>query len=162
MKKVWIVMTAALASAVNAQEMVPHGASGPWAVLVNPANDNGCLMERKLDSGTLIQIGYTPERNGAFFAAYNADWTTIEVGATGQVLLDFGDSRFQGEVVGAAYNDLPGGYAFFNNPEFASEFGRRFEVTIVGGSGVTEVVDLTGSKAALDAVRACQSEQNGQ
>lgn len=162
MKKIWIIMSVVLAGSVNAQELASHGTSGDWAVLVNPANGNGCLMERQLDSGTLVQIGYAPDKNGAFFAAYNAEWTTIEVGATGQVLLDFGDSRFQGEVVGATYKDLPGGYAFFNNPEFASEFGRRFDVTIVGESGATEVVDLSGSKVALEAVRACQNEQNDQ
>ena len=162
MKKTWIIISVVLAGSVSAQELVPHGTSGVWAVLVNPTNGNGCLMERQLDSGTLVQIGVVPDKNGAFFAAYNASWSTIEVGATGQVLLDFGDSRFQGEVVGATHKDLPGGYAFFNNPEFASEFGRRFDVTIVGESGATEVVDLTGSKAALDAVRSCQDQQTGQ
>ena len=43
-----------------------------------------------------------------------------------------------------------------------TEFGKRFDVTIVGESGATEVVDLSGSKAALDAVRSCQDQQTGQ
>ncbi|WP_299354312.1 hypothetical protein [uncultured Shimia sp.] len=148
------------AGATSAAELSPFGVLGDWEIKVDPSNGNGCLMERKLSSGTRVQIGVVPDKEGAFFAAYNPSWTSIEEGQTGQLLFDFGDSRFQGEVVGVKKDDIPGGYAFFNNPNFVSEFGLRFDVTLKGENGTTETIDLTGSKVALDAVKACQDSQN--
>jgi hypothetical protein len=52
-----------------------------------------------------------------------------------------------------------GGYAFFDNPEFVTEFAKRQSVIITGSKGPTEEIDLSGSSKAIAAVRACQAEQ---
>lgn len=135
------------------------GASGDWLILVDPAAGNGCLMQRRFESGTTVRIGYVPSDGGAFLSAHNPAWTQIVTGESGSVIFDFGDSRFQGEAVGVNENGIPGGYAFFNNPEFASEFGRRHSVAIQGKNGAEEIIDLSGSMAALGKLKACQAEQ---
>ncbi|WP_270730383.1 hypothetical protein [Shimia sp. Alg240-R146] len=117
-------------------------------------------MEKTFDSGTLVQIGVVPDKDGAFFAAYNALWPKSELDAKSTVLFDFGDSRFQGDVLGDVHDGLPGGYAFFDNPEFAFEFGKRASVVVQGASGRSEDLDLTGSMKGLASVRTCQKEQN--
>lgn len=147
------------AAPVAAQNLQEYGTAGDWGILVDPAAGPGCLMQRMYDSGTLVQIGALPLRDGAFLAAYNAEWTQISEGEEGVVTLDFGDALFEGEVVGDIENDLPGGLAFFDNPDFVSEFAKRntLKLSTKGGKGVE--VDLRGSSNALNAVRACQDKQ---
>lgn len=149
-----------IANSAFANPIEDWGQSGDWVIQVNPSVGNGCFMERSFPSGTLVRIGLVPNRGGAFFSAYNSDWGGIEQGVTKTLLLDFDVSRFQGEVTGVSENGVPGGYAFFNNPEFASEFGRRVSVTITGESGASEEIDLSGSKRAIAGVRECQAKQD--
>lgn len=140
----------------------PHqkwGESGGWAIYIDPDVGNGCYMEKTLDDGTLVQVGILPDRDGGFFAAYNAAWTNIEDGATGTVQFDFGPSLFAGEYVAVFKNDIPGGYAFFNNPEFVKEFGKRNTVSIEGNKGNALDFKLTGTLKAINAVRNCDAEQ---
>ncbi|WP_343211577.1 hypothetical protein QEZ52_22395 (plasmid) [Aliisedimentitalea scapharcae] len=143
-------------STASAQE---YATSGDWVINVNPDNGNGCYMQKIFETGTLIQVGFDPARKGAFFAAYNAAWTDIAVGETSAPLFDFNDSRFQGEALGVELNGVPGGYAFFDNPEFASEFGRRLSFTLQGAKGGSEEFDLAGSQRAISVVKECQTAQ---
>lgn len=136
------------------------GVSGDWLIRVDPGAGDGCFMQRQYESGTMVRIGYVPKDGGAFLSAHNPAWTQIVAGERGSVIFDFGDSRFQGEAFGVNENGVPGGYAFFNNPEFASEFGRRHSVAIQGKNGAEEIIDLSGSMAALGKLKACQAEQD--
>ncbi|MEP2531708.1 hypothetical protein [Shimia sp.] len=145
--------------ACAAQPFSEWGESGDWVVRVDEASGNGCFMQRSFDSGTMVRIGYVPNEEGAFMSAFNPGWTQIEADDKGSVIFDFGDSRFQGAVVGVIEDDVPGGYAFFNNPEFASEFGRRHSVTIIGEKGGQEELDLAGSSAGLTKLKECQGAQ---
>jgi len=151
------------ANAQTEQADTPHtkwGESGDWVIMIDPSVGNGCYMEDTLDDGTLVQVGIVPDRNGGFFAAYNAAWTNIEDGAAGTVQFDFGPSLFGGDYVGVIKSDLPGGYAFFNNPEFIKEFGKRNEVSIKGDQGNALNFKLTGTLKAINAVRNCDAEQS--
>ena len=143
----------------SAQGVEPWGEAGGWDILVDRSTGNGCLAEKTFEDGTLVQIGTVPASEGGFFAAYNAEWTSIESGAIGVVNFDFGDARFAGEVVGKIYNDLPGGYAYFDNPNFVSEFAKRRTVKVSGESDRVIEVSLTGTTKAIEAVFACQDEQ---
>lgn len=147
------------ASPLFASDLALWGDFGAWSVLVNPATGNGCFAQKTFEDGTLVQIGAEPSRNGGFFAAYNADWDSIETGASGTVQFDFGDALFAGNVVGRNQDGLPGGYAFFDNPNFVTEFAKRRSVKISGESGSMVEIDLGGTKTAIDSVLACQEEQ---
>jgi len=159
MKLLPLVFVLSLPVAAIAQSHSQFGTSGEWAIKINPINGNGCYMEKQFDSGSLVQIGAVPDKDGAFFAIYNAAFEGVVDGEVGSVLLDFGDSRFQGEVVGAFFDGLPGGYAFFDNPEFASEFGKRTSVRVQGKSEEFEEIDLSGSMKGLQVIQTCQEEQ---
>lgn len=146
-------------TAVVAEDLVSWGGGGGWAILVDPAAGNGCLMEKHFEDGTLVQVGAVPNRKGGFFAAYNPKWTDIEDGAVGTVKFDFPDKRFSGEAVGVAKDGLYGGYAFFDNPNVPMEFAARKAMTIFGANGRTVEIDLTGTAKAIQAVKTCQAEQ---
>lgn len=142
-----------------ASELETWGDSGIWQILIDASVGNGCLAQRSFDDGTLVQIGAHPAQSGGFFAAYNFEWTDIQNGAVGIVSFNFGDERFAGDVVGKIRQGLPGGYAFFDNPNFITEFAKRQTVTVSGESGRLLEIDLTGSKTAIDSILACQKEQ---
>lgn len=131
-----------------------------WTIRINEAAGNGCMMEKYFDDGTLFQVGAIPAENGGFFAAYNKAWTQIEDGASGSVHFDFDGERFGGAAVGKVSGDWHGGYAFFNNPNLAYDFARKYDVTISGGETALTTVDLTGSFKAVEEVLKCQSEQS--
>lgn len=135
------------------------GQSGAWKILIDTSDGGGCYMENVLEDQTLVQLGIAPNRSGGFFAAYNANWTNIDDGHIGRLLFDFGATLFGGEYRGARHNGLPGGYAFFNNPEFAKEFGKRNEVSVTDESGGTLEFNLSGTMKAINSVRNCDAEQ---
>ena len=136
------------------------GESGNWEILIDPDVGDGCYMETTFDDGTLVQIGFVPNRDGGFVALYNPAWTNIEDGVVGTVQFDFEKSLFGGDYVGVVEGELHGGYAFFNNPEFVSEFGRRNTVSIKADKGGTFDVSLKGTSRAINAVRSCHTEQD--
>ena len=79
-------------------------------------------------------------------------------GATG-TLETVGAARFAGEVVGRLSNTLPGGYAFFDNPNFVKEFAKRNTVRVWGEREDVIEISLAGTAKAINAVLACQKEQ---
>lgn len=158
MRKLAILFCLTGATAV-AEEFEPWGEAGAWAVFVNPAVGHGCFAQRTLDNGTVVQIGAEPARDGGFFAVYNAEWTDIEDGETGILNFDFGDERFAGEAIGSVLNGMPGGYAFFDNPNFVTEFAQRNTARVWGESDRDVEISLKGTKLAIDTVLACQKEQ---
>lgn len=150
----------ASSQAIKAQSThTKWGEMAPWVIMINPDVGNGCYMENTFEDGTTVQVGFVPDRNGGFFAAYNAAWTNVEDGATGTVEFDFEKSLFRGEYVGVANDEKFGGYAFFNNPEFIKEFGKRNTVVIKGDKGNAFDISLKGTTKAINAARNCDAEQ---
>ncbi|WP_170482535.1 hypothetical protein [Ruegeria arenilitoris] len=157
----YVLTTMALccASVLHAAGMERWGESGDWTILIDPEKGNGCLAWKPFENDMTVEIGAAPNQAGGFFAAFYPAWVQIEDGATGIVKFDFGDAQFEGEAVGVFKNGVPGGYAFFDNPAFVTEFGKRQSVTIIGESGADVELDLSGSAKAIEAVLACQAEQ---
>ena len=155
------ILSTVVCAQANAEELKSWKTEGDWEILIDASVGNGCLAQRQYDDGTLVQIGTVPAREGGFFAAYNAEWTDIEIGAEGTINFDFGDARFAGDAVGKVMSDLHGGYAFFDNPSFVKEFGKRESVKVSGETGKLVEIGLKGSSKAISAVLACQKEQPG-
>ncbi|WP_133057643.1 hypothetical protein [Falsiruegeria litorea] len=133
--------------------------SGDWEILIDPEVGNGCFMQRTFQDGTTVQVGAVPDRQGGFFAALNSNWTEITEGQEGVLTFDFGDAKFAGDALGVIRGGIPGGYAFFDNPAFVDEFGKRSAVKVMGKGGQSIELNLKGSQKAVAAVRACQDEQ---
>ena len=143
----------------SAQSLTSWSVAGDWEILVDDATGHSCLAQKNYTDGTRVQIGFDIMRNGGFFAAYNPSWTQIEAGEIGTVKFEFGDVRFAGEAQGRIIDELPGGYAFFDNPDFVNELAKRNSVKFSGKSGIWFEIDLSGSSRAIDALRTCQKEQ---
>lgn len=130
-----------------------------WTIRIVTSDTSRCFASRTLDDGSQVQIGAEPTLDGGYFAIYNPAWTHIKDGQEGTVEFDFGRSRFGGDAIGKIENDVPGGYAFFNNPAFVQEFARSQTVTIIGNNGTEFELDLTGTSRAVRGVLACQDAQ---
>lgn len=138
----------------------PWGTSGDWSVFVDPAVGNGCLIQKDFDEGFRIRLGYVPDRKGGFFAALSEEWGHVEPGSKGLVRFISDKDKFAGEAEGIEDGNMRGGWAFFNNPEFAEELARRRSITVIGPQGGEFDIDLTGSARAIQEAQRCQSEQN--
>lgn len=87
------------------------------------------------------------------------NWTHIQAGHIGTIKFEFADARFASDAIGRVNDDLPGGYAFFDNPNFVNAFAKRNSVKFSGESGVWFEISLSGAQQAIAAVRNCQKEQ---
>lgn len=135
------------------------GSSGAWSILVDPSNGNGCFMQKDFDDGLRIQLGFEPERQGGFFAAFKKEWTQIEDGASGIVKFITEEAKFAGAVDMVQRGEWRGGWAFFNNPNLVVELAQRRALTVIGPNGGTLDVNLDGTARAIASVKECQAEQ---
>ena len=132
---------------------------GDWEILSRSGEGPECFARRIYEGETEVQIGTVPSPAGWYFAAYNSNWTHLNEGTVRQVEFEFSDVIFAGHAEFRMQAGSPGGYAFFNNPEFLDEFGKRMSVTVSGPNGTGIDIDLSGSKRAVAAVENCQSAQ---
>ena len=139
--------------------MQDWGEVGRWEIRIDPESGNGCFMETSLEDGSVVQFGFVPNRNGGFFSIYNANWTDIVEGEKANVKLEFDAKQFSGEAAGVTQGGVPGGYAYFNNPNVRAEFARSKTMIIFDDKGHTIELDLSGTSKAAQAVEACQKQQ---
>ena len=149
----------AFAATAHAETIQDWGEAGRWKIRIDSESGNGCFMETSVEDGTIVRFGEVPNRSGGFFAIYNSEWTDIVVGEEASVMLEFDAKQFSGNAIGDARDGVPGGYAFFNNPNVRGEFSRSRTMIIHGDKGHTASVDLSGTSKAVQAVEACQKQQ---
>lgn len=157
----WILALSifALSLSAQAESVTDWGDVGRWKIRVDEDAGNGCFMETTVEDGTMIRFGYVPNRNGGFFAIYNSAWTDIVAGEKAKVTLEFDAKQFTGDAENDARGGMPGGYAFFNNPNVRDEFSRSRTMIIFDENGHRIEVDLSGTSKAVQSVEACQKKQ---
>lgn len=138
----------------------PWGDAGGWTINISSETSSACFATRLMEDNSEVHIGFDPAHEGGYLAVYNAAWTHIEEGQTSVVEFDFGDARFAGEAEARFLQDVPGGYAFFNNPAFVEAFARKNSVRVKGSKGAEFELVLDGTHKAIVALRKCQKEQN--
>ena len=152
-------MASGLAEGAPADQHALWNESGSWTVFVNASVGNGCFIERQTEDNTQIRLGYLPERLGGFFSVANPDWSELEPGVTQEIALFFDGATFSGETEFFEEGGYFGGFSFFNNPNFLTDFAKRKKLTIVGPEGDKTIVDLTGTSRAINAMNTCQEAQ---
>lgn len=149
----------ALSEGQPVSQYVLWGENGKWTIFVNTAVGNGCFIERLTEDETQIRLGYLPERLGGFISVANPDWSELKAGVTQDIALFFDGSTFAGETEFFEEGDYFGGFSFFNNPNFLTDFAKHKNLMIVGPEGDKTVVDLTGTSRAIIAMNGCQETQ---
>lgn len=157
--RILVLALCSLACTAGAEPFKDWGDAGRWKIRVDMGSGSGCFMETSLDDGSVVQFGIVPNRNGGFFAIYNSGWTDIVVGEEAAVTLEFDAKQFSGDAAGVEREGLPGGYAFFNNPNVRDEFSRSKTMIIFDDNGHTINLDLSGTSKAAQVVESCQKQQ---
>ncbi|MEM1361651.1 MAG: hypothetical protein AAGF94_08035 [Pseudomonadota bacterium] len=153
------VLMAALAVA---QPFQSKGEVEGWNVFYNEAT-GGCFMEQSQGDAVVhlgteaAMLGDGDELPFGFVALYTKEPTDVPPGDQVELAIDVDGQAFSGTGVGASSGDYNGGYLVANNPNFATALADGKTMNIAVANGNTVSVDLTGTKAAMDAVRTCQA-----
>lgn len=101
------------------------------------------------------------ERFG-FLAIYtrNED-AVIEQGEVWPVIIEIDGVAFGGDAVGVVREEVRGGYVISNSSNFGDSIANGQTMRVMTPAGAEVDVDLTGTKKAMEAVRACQAEMMG-
>lgn len=153
------VIASIAASTALAQPFNPYGEESGWNILVNEAFDNGCLIEKVMDDGLQVQIGVDPRDERGYVAIYVQAEKGVEDGMSVPVMFDLDGDKFSGDATGGVIDGYQGGYVYFNNPKFALDLAQKQTLTVTPEGRDATVVDLTGSKKAMQAMIACQQAQ---
>lgn len=155
-----IGLTLLLASPLSARDFIEWTDIGDWKILVDIDTGNGCYMQKDYEDGSRVELGVLPEREGAFVAVLNKDWSDLEAGTTGTLNFDIDGELFAGDADVIVDGDWYGGSAFFNNPEFVTDFGKKNSLTVSGDGGRSVTINLKGTSRAINEVKECQKAQN--
>ena len=148
------------ASTAFAQPFTSEGTVEGWNIFLNESTKN-CLMEKVESNGFVVQIARTGEgEEFGRLGVYSPNPTDIKDGETRELTFDLDGERFTGEATGSLHEGYQGGYAFANNPQFGEALASKQTLTIEPDGANPVVVDLSGTMAAMDAVKDCQVRNN--
>lgn len=163
-KKLGISAVSALCltvGAASAEEYAVYGNEGPWTVFAN-VSSGGCFLQDRDNNGNLVQMGIrTAKDDYAFMGVWNRAASIMEPGETRDMELSIDGDLFTFEAkanVHPVSEGYHGAYMYLNNPDFIADVENGEELTVVG-TGV--VVDLTGTKKAIEMARACFAANAG-
>ncbi len=156
------VLTAFSANAAHAQ-VTQYGSEAGWDILVNQQMGPGCFIMHTTPEGVQIQMGINRAKDApeGFIALYTQAPADVRAGQEIKVTFDVDGQKFTGDFKGQQYQDgWRGAYVRVNNPDFVYDLAKKYKLTITADDGRPPiVVDLTGTFAAFEALRACQKEQ---
>lgn len=162
----------AAAPLLHAQPFEARGAAGGWSVFYNGAT-GGCFIE-KAQGPLVVQLGTEAGmlglgadaagevgENFGFIAVYTDNpEAEIEHGAIWPVVIEIDGDVFAGEAKGVVRGDVRGGYIVSSDPTFAEDIARGDVMNVVTPAGMVVEIDLTGTRAAIEALTACQRDMS--
>lgn len=131
-----------------------------WNV-INSEALGGCLMEQTQDSGIQVQFGINGKRELGYVALFAREDLGLPDGETRVANFNIDGALFEGEGQTVVTDGFEGGFLYFNNPNFINDIINGEKMVITTEAGTEVPVDLTGTKAAGDAVLACEVANYG-
>jgi len=137
-----------------------YGAEAGWEILIKEDLGPGCLMARKANDTSQVQMGIdaTGEKKG-YIALYTQKDANIQSGQKLSVIFDIDGQQFSGEAVGQQIDGYDGAFVWVNNPDFIYELAKKKTMTISPAGRDTLIMKLEGTDAAFKALRECQDKQ---
>ena len=153
---------AVLAGTATAEEkFLKYGEVEGWKVFVDKEKKS-CLIEAIDDAENVVQMGLTQDRGVGYLGVFTKGDTTIKAGVTEAVAIMLGDNIYLGEAVGMRGNiskGYSGGYVLSDDPQFAKDIAQQYKMTVFPEKEYAFVVDLTGTKKAMEMARECNQKQ---
>ena len=171
MKRISLLAAAALAmtgSAAFAQGPVPESSdalsvfskNGEWTIYADNSR-NTCLAERVDPVGNVMQMGIMPNQTEGYVGVFTP--AEIEVQPKQKIEIAVDGTIFTGEARGLVSLGLSkqykGGYVVSNSPDFVNAIANGRELVAFPNVSGSFIVDLTGTKRAIENIRKCHQAQ---
>ena len=151
---------AALAATDASAQTKKYGSEAGWDIFVNESTGPGCLVARKLNADSHVEMGIeTTGTPRGYLALYTKADANVAAGEKLSVMFDVDGEKFTGEATGQQLEGFRGAYVPVNNPDFIYDLAKKKTLTITPDGREPIVVSLTGTDAAFKALRACQEAQ---
>jgi hypothetical protein len=162
--KIALTLTAGLlANAALAEKFTGYGAIEGWNVYVD-TEKKSCMVEAKDDFDNVVQMGLTRDRGVAYIGVFTKAKTDIQRGSKSAVAVLIGDNIYVGEATGMRGNitkGYSGGYVLTDDPKVFDDIANAYTMTVFPEKEYAFIVDLSGTKKALELARKCNAEQAG-
>ncbi|MBB3975942.1 hypothetical protein GGQ64_001129 [Rhizobium azooxidifex] len=161
-KEIVVAMALALSASVATVSMAQskYGSAAGWDIFVKDSMGPGCLIKKANADGTQIQMGIDATTGPrGYIALYTKVDANVTSGEKLAVLFDVDGQQFSGEATGQVMDGYRGAFVWVNNPDFIYDLAKKKVLTITPKGGNPIAVNLAGTDAAFDALRACQAAQ---
>lgn len=154
-----VAISALCAGAALAQDLVPYGEAGGYAVVIDPTLGNGCLLTSDFEDGSTVRIGFDRNAGKGYVAAFNDGWGDIVDGQEYPVTFMLDDQQYDGTATGIHLSEVPGALIYFDSVDFLADLAQRNTLSLMHDGTEVMVIDLSGTDEAIEQTIACQEEQ---
>ena len=138
-------------------EAKKYGSEAGWDIFVNDSMGPGCLIARKLNPETQVQMGIDATAAPlGYMALYTKAPAQVSAGEQLSVVFDVDGQKFTGEAKGLQMEGFRGASVAVNNLDFIYDLAKKKTLTITPDGRDPIVVSLAGTDAAFKALRECQ------
>ena len=164
------LLAGSIAHATDVSDIVPAAGDklklfkqvGEWSVYAD-ANRGSCLMERSDDVGNAMQLGLVKDQSATYVGVFTQ--ADVKVDPSQPIAIVVDGAVFTGESHGIRSGQLSGkwsgGYVLSQDPDFVTAIAEGRELVAFPENPGLFVVDLTGTKRAIDEVRKCHLSLDG-
>ena len=151
------------AGAASADNFLKFGEVEDWKIFIDQERKS-CLIEKQFDTGEVVQMGLTQDRGVGYVGVFTDEETDIKEGEKQLVAIALGENIYIGEAAGlrgSITKGYSGGYVLSEDPQFVTDIAQQYEMVVFPETSFAFVVDLTGTKKAIEMARTCNQEQLG-
>lgn len=155
------LVAATLATSAAADTFEKFGEVEGWKVFADNEKKS-CLIEATDDLGNVVQMGLTKDRDVAYIGVFTQAKTNLKRGEKKAVAILLGDNMYVGESTAMRGNitkGYSGGYVLTDDPQVVTDIAQQYEMVVFPEKEYAFVVDLTGTKKAIEMARECNAQQ---
>lgn len=136
------------------------GEAGGWTVYIDNERKS-CLIERMDDNENVVQVGLTKDREFAYVGVFTKADIGLKSGKE-KVIISLDGVLYEGKAHKKTKHlteGYTGGYILADNPDFIADFANKYEMIVFPKKEFAFVVNLEGTKKAVEAGIECNLEQ---
>ena len=137
------------------------GKAGPWTIYADASRES-CLIEGTDGAGTVVQMGLISDKTLGYVGVFTSTDVGLGKGGDQAIIIEVNGNAYSGTATMREHgmtDGYQGGYFLANNPQFIEDMmaGQKL-IAFSDKSGKGVEVDLTGSRAAIEAASACTQQ----
>jgi hypothetical protein len=138
----------------------PYGSVEGWNIFVNDARKT-CMIEKVDAEETVVQMGLTADRGFGYLGVFTKRDIGLDEGDEPVAVL-IGENVYMGSarrITGGLRDGYTGGYIISDDPQFVEDVQQQYSMMVLPETDFAFVVNLAGTKKAIEAARACNAAQ---